>query len=261
MEEVFNRDIHRDDFRLRVLLTNGCNKRCVNCLNDFQPKGSSFIECTKLAPIISSYCNYMHSIKRVPQVEFSGGEPGLHPELINIARHAKKRGAFTKINTNGMAFFYRGIEKYIDCWHIGVTHLESWLLRMIKEVSGSIQFVVRTNNLKLAKDVVEFYSYYGIPIKLFVDFFATPEKQVLIENFISAIAERYNNITTRYTGVQENRGWICQECTKKCITLKALWVFTNSLVSPCPQGVISPEEFTKGVLHVAYKGHKFREKR
>ena len=35
---LFNKLIHQDEFRLRILMTDGCNKNCSFCLNDFQKK-------------------------------------------------------------------------------------------------------------------------------------------------------------------------------------------------------------------------------
>lgn len=40
MNDVFDKRIHQDEFKLRLLLTNACNKNCVFCLNDFQDKPS-----------------------------------------------------------------------------------------------------------------------------------------------------------------------------------------------------------------------------
>ncbi|MFW6272886.1 MAG: hypothetical protein ACOC2U_03805 [bacterium] len=33
-----DKQIHANEFKLRILVTNDCNKSCKFCLNDFQPK-------------------------------------------------------------------------------------------------------------------------------------------------------------------------------------------------------------------------------
>jgi len=70
--------IHRDEFRLRILLTNDCNKDCHFCLNDFQPKGKTYVHAFDVIDCIRAYGQFMKSIKEKSIVTFAGGEPGLH---------------------------------------------------------------------------------------------------------------------------------------------------------------------------------------
>ena len=37
-EELFDKQIHRNEFKLRLLMINACNRNCGFCLNDFQEK-------------------------------------------------------------------------------------------------------------------------------------------------------------------------------------------------------------------------------
>jgi len=256
----FDKQIHKDDFRLRLLVTNGCNKNCHHCLNDFQPKPRNrmrFLDPKLARGIIKEYCLLMAP---KAQVEISGGEPGIYPYLGDLVGQAKIFGGSVKVNTNGMAFSW-GIEDCVDRWHIGVTKCDRHLAEKTKEVGGQIQFVVISETPNRIRSIVEFYGSYGIPIKLFVDFFAYGEEKKEIEGAIKAVIGLYPNldITTRYTGVQENRGAWCDGCNKKCITLKALWVFPDGRVSPCPQGIIPPKTFHPGDIELVRLGHLKKE--
>lgn len=254
--DPFDRQIHKDDFRLRLLVTDGCNKNCHHCLNDFQLKPNDrykFLDPIVAEKIIKEYCSVMGS---KAQVEISGGEPGIHPYIGEIVGYAKVFGAFIKMNTNGMAFSW-ALENYVDYWHVGVTKCDRYLAKKIVEVKGQVQFVVIKETLGHIRSIVEFYGSYSIPIKLFVDFFAYGEEKKEVEDTIAAVIRLYPklDITTRFTGVQENRGIVCDGCNEKCITLKALWVFPNGKVSPCPQGRILPKVFHPGDIEIARLGH------
>lgn len=253
-DQIFNKQIHKDDFRLRILVTDGCNKNCYHCLNDFQkklPYATRILDPMVAQDIIRSYCLFMGS---KAQVEISGGEPGTYPYLKDIVSFAKIFKAFVKVNTNGTAFQH-SISKFVDCWHVGITHEEEELIPYIKKFKAQIQLVVTSKNIDRVDNIVKFYGRKFIPIKLFVDFFSEGEEKKQIEKKIVSIINKYPDfeIKSRYTGVQENRGILCQGCDKKCITLKALWVFPSGKVSPCPQGVIEPQDFYD--IEYLFEGH------
>lgn len=229
---MFDKQIHKDDFRLRLLLTNKCNKKCSHCLNDFQLKGNDFLSLGTAYIIISDYCSFMKKKGLEPRVEFSGGEPGLHPELHLMLRYAKKHDAFTKVNTNGLALKKEHLP-FVDCWHVGVTECDRKLLHDIISIGGQAQYVVMYNDLNKLHTIVNFYK--SVPLKVFVDFYSNLTEKADMNYLIRHIASTHPNIKTRYTGIQENRGSLCKGCKKRCITLKALWVFPNGTMSLCPQ--------------------------
>ena len=254
--DPLDKQIHKDDFRLRLLVTDGCNKGCYHCLNDFQLKPTNrpkFLDPTVAKEIIKTYCLFMGS---KAQVEISGGEPGIYPHLKEILTYAKKFNAFVKVNTNVMALNW-DIKELVDCWHVGVTEYNLFLSRDIKEVNGRAQIVVTDKNVGYARDMAALYGLDDVPVKLFVDFFAFGGlKRRLVKAILTAIDEYPSfDITTRFTGVQENRGAWCSGCDKKCITLKALWVFPDGKVSPCPQGVIPRKIFDPGDIELVRLGH------
>jgi len=58
MMKIFDKQIHKDDFRLRLLVTDGCNKNCHHCLNDFQTRPTDrikFLDPTVAKEIIKEY--------------------------------------------------------------------------------------------------------------------------------------------------------------------------------------------------------------
>ena len=138
-----------------------------------------------------------------------------------------------------------------------MTDIEHDLVYDIIDVNGQAQLFVTHDKIVDVEKIVKFYGNCDVPIKLFVDVFANGKEKQEIEASILKVIENNPDFTikTRFVGVQENRGKLCEGCEKKCITLKALWVFPNGTVSPCPQGVIEPKEFTEDIIESTFKGH------
>lgn len=78
---------HKDSFRLRLLLTDGCNQNCSYCLNDFQekPKGEpQYLKMGKILKAVREYLQFSRTIGYKPEIYLSGGEPTLHPRILDI---------------------------------------------------------------------------------------------------------------------------------------------------------------------------------
>lgn len=262
MNKLFDKKIHRDEFRLRVLMTNGCNKNCSFCLNDFQekPEGKpELIDLSHAQKACAYYSAFMYSKKEQPIITFSGGEPGIHPEIHRIIRTAKANGAFVKVVTNGTALYLSLLKDYVDCWHVSVVKPNYELLEFLDnnpDYNVQIQHVIN----HFTDNVIRLYA--GYTIKIWTDFFSSPEQKEKCRKAIKNFTERYPkiDIISRYTGKQENRGRACEGCSKECVTLKALWVFPDGSVSTCPQGVkakITPitENVWYNTIENAYNMH------
>ena len=262
-----DKQIHAHDFKLRLLLTNTCNQSCINCLNDFQSRVYGDVKAQFLQPdvamtFIREYIRFCAGNKIPAQIYLSGGEPTLHPKFEDILDYALSHTGKEKIiiNTNG-TFSNHLIPKlkHKSCEvHFGVYKMDSDLRDKIEAVNGKIQCIFSRTNPYLTQEFLEFYK--GFDRKIFCDFFGTDEVMKEYELF----ANQYVNcgdIHFRHTGIQENRGDGCTGCSKKCITLKALWVFPDNGVSPCPQLQI-PKQFVghkmshKDLIENAYKFHK-----
>lgn len=261
--KVYNKDIHGDEFRLRILATNACDRNCSthSCLNDFQkkPGGGSrhqgpdalYVSEFVAAQAIINYYKFMSGITQTPIIHISGGEPGLHKGLSSIvdrfdAIHTLSqmgnRFQFPRrltINTNGLALKTLDpiTRKAVHSFHIGVYAPPDGSI--LERVRGwdSFQTVLNRNTKERVKEIIAAVGPTGLPIKVFEDFFESPNFHAEYKEFILEQRAKYPayQIDARFTGPQENRGKGCDSCTRKCITLKALWVFPDGSVSPCPQ--------------------------
>lgn len=251
---MIDKQIHGDEFRLRILLTNECNKNCLNCLNDFQYKGRDYINFDLVRKILSDYNSLSYFAGVRPIVSFSGGEPGLHPsfsKIINFARH------FTdfkiQVNTNGKIDDLDWDSKGIDIrYHIG-HGLHN------KVVPGQTAVFILTNdqNLNYAQLIKPYY-LAGMKIKTFVDYYSPKNyKEKVYPVLLGMLQKDMPGISGRFTGIQENRGLGCDGCEKDCVTLKALWVFPNGKCSPCPQRI--GENYSGNEMIKAYNFHLKQE--
>lgn len=252
--------IHKDEFRLRVLLTNNCNKNCSFCLNDFQTKGSEFASMMDVSDCIRAYGEFMNFKNEPSIVTFSGGEPGLYPGLKIVIESARLYCNTVKIVTNGLALYKIIPASYIDKWHVGVTDKDQGVIDFFKNISHklSVQIVV-TDSMPLRDlvDLVDFYHREGIFVKLFVDFFSTNKQRH--KSRIQYIFKHFRTgLCTRFTGKQINRGVACSGCEKECVTLKALWYFPDGRSSTCPQGMVEyyDDDSWDETVEKAYNAHK-----
>lgn len=248
---MWDKTIHRDEFRLRILMTDGCNKNCSFCLNDFQAKPEdkpTFVDASIAKNAIIAYCELMEEVGMQPVITFSGGEPGIHPNVYEIVEYAKRSGAFVKLVTNGTALYLTPLKDFVDCWHVSVTKKNEGLMEFLETNPGynvQIQHVLvhdskRRIILRGPYELVEFYGSRGLPIKLWVNFFDSEEEKKHSRGIIEGLAGLFPDyeIKSRFTGKQENRGEACKGCKLECVTLKALWVFPDGSASTCPQGVL-----------------------
>jgi organic radical activating enzyme len=236
--QKIDKQIHSKELKLRILTTNYCNKipRCSSCLNDFQKIPTTkdkikFIDSLLVKTAITQYANLFKG-KYPLQVYFSGGETTLHKELPSMMEFAKSLECHVTLNTNGN--FSESVESelklFSDEIHFGTYEQSHQRAERIKRMNGTIQCIYPP----VEESFVEFYSKYNIPIKVFRDFYDNSDDYT---NFAKELTEKFpkTNISFRHTGIQENRGPGCNNCDKKCITLKAAWIFPDGGSSPCPQ--------------------------
>lgn len=230
---MLDKQIHANELKLRLLLTNECNLSCSFCLNDFQPKGREYLPLETAIEAIDRYVEHVQG-KYPVQIYLSGGEPTLHPDFFKILEYALKFGRVT-LNTNGLRLVFApfNISKLADdalCIHIGATEALESIAALAKKTNANIQLVLV--DLDKTQALIDFYTGRGIPVKVF-------------DNFLDQQPDRYRVlfgmnmpnplVDFRFTGRQENRGPGCDGCELSCITLKALWVRPNGTASPCAQ--------------------------
>jgi organic radical activating enzyme len=197
----------------------------------------------------------MKSINEKSIITFSGGEPGLHPNLDIILAHARGYCDVVKVVTNGTAFREK-FDPYVDRWHLGVVGKNYDILKIPHEKLVVQLVVTKDIDKKELKEIVGFYRYYGnFCIKLFADFREKDRQDIY--NKIEYVKKSYD-VETRFTGKQVNRGKACEGCEKDCVTLKALWYFPDGYSSTCPQGVgeIYDDDSWDETVEKAYSAHK-----
>lgn len=266
--EVYDKNKHGDEFRLRLLLTDACNLKCQFCLNDFQGKpkyGYKFLHPTIARDYIGSYSYFVgENCSHVPLVNISGGEPGLHPDLLEIVEACSEFKVHLMLNTNGLVFKHRDwsqIAKHVGHLRVHVHPCEFIPYNeMGVNMPMSFQAVYTNPGLNdCYEGLINYYSGRGGCVKFFVDFNGDEFLNKCYEDFIIRMRRKYpnTNIEARFTGIQQNRGDGCRGCKKKCITLKALWVFPDGKATPCPQGKFPSAEipFQKNVEN-AYEFHR-----
>lgn len=235
---MHDKQIHRDEFRLRVLTTNMCIHGCRNCLNDFQQNVPGYLLDYDTLYNVSG--EYLSIPNNKPVVTFSGGEPALHPKLWSMLACFNSDNVIlvTRESTLLQRKNYRDVLDAVCELHISIgERISERTLYMIKDFPGKVVFqkVVYEDTTYDELNTLCYGEVY--PIKFFQDFYAPPAFDNKFLDMMQHLKEQNPGIDIRYrfTGVQENRGPGCHGCTKRCVTLKALWVFPDGSVSPCPQ--------------------------
>lgn len=269
---MFDKQVHASEFKLRILVTDGCNYTCKFCLNDFQPKPSARPKFLDKDTCIDAINAYTHTVKdKYPaQVYFSGGEPTLHPRILEMMVYAKYMNCRVTLNTNGS--FSDELEKRFlltifkaDCFHISAYEkCEELAERAVRigVTNTSIQCVYSNAHPYVDSDFLEFYMKYELPIKIFGNMNEDPKEYEAFAKYITKVYPYYS-LSFRFIGVQENRGQGCSGCKNRCVTLKAAWVFPDGGVSFCPQRelghtVYYPQNFEEWVfaIHCIEEQHR-----
>lgn len=82
---------------LYIMMTSVCNANCIYCFREACAKGT-FFDKQHLRWVLSSF---KHIATDRPTVIFTGGEPTLHPGLLEIAEFSKRNGYENTLQTNG----------------------------------------------------------------------------------------------------------------------------------------------------------------
>ncbi len=278
-----DKQIHRDELRLRVLVTDDCNRGCPYCLNDFQAKPDSSFQAKYIDPLVvyqavESYVQFCEEKGLFPTISISGGEPGMHPRIKQIVDFSRTTHGCLQLNTNGLALKVLPKEqlKKIDSLRVHVHRYSEATMYTLREYRGQAVFVFQdihyrevSHRLALVRQI-GLYTSHGVPVKVFSDFNGSEDHYRAYESFVKEIQESQEShsdcnaeIIGRFTGVQENRGPGCDSCDKNCVTLKALWVHPDGRCTACARGgtrhpltqAYLPSEWDT-VLRHAYEFHK-----
>ncbi len=82
-------------YRMDLALTYRCNNNCAHCYNA-RPRQGPELSTGQWKNILDKLWE-----TGIPHVVFTGGEPTLRPDLVELIAHAEANGQITGINTNG----------------------------------------------------------------------------------------------------------------------------------------------------------------
>lgn len=81
-------------YRMDLAITYRCNNDCAHCYND-RPRNYPEMDTVQWKKVLDTLWKL-----GIPHVVFTGGEPTLRADLIELVAHAEKNGQITGLNTN-----------------------------------------------------------------------------------------------------------------------------------------------------------------
>lgn len=92
---------------LFIEVTDKCNERCIHCYADSSPERTDFLSLTAITDTLDQALDF-----GTPFVQFTGGDPLIHPNIIEIVSYAAKlpfKGI--EIYTNGLLLHEKMLKK------------------------------------------------------------------------------------------------------------------------------------------------------
>ena len=147
--------IKADTQTIFLTLTSSCNLRCVGC-----NYGRSFMPGTRLPLQIVKDLLDDAKAMGVWNVRLYGGEPLLHPDIVEIAEHSIKLGLKTWLTTNGIL-----LKKKIDAlYDVGIRDIGIGFYGVDDHYNSYVQ---RSNSFGVMEDGVRYVrEKYGDEIKI-----------------------------------------------------------------------------------------------
>ena len=142
---------------INIYLTNECNLNCIHCIDNASvlTREEKSKEMTKeeIIRIIDYYID-----RGVTNISFSGGEPMLHPNLIDLVKYVKSRDKFNDIEitliTNATLIDYENAKELKEAGVFYIrTSLESHLRERHDWIRGKGNFDRVINSIKILLEV------------------------------------------------------------------------------------------------------------
>jgi radical SAM protein with 4Fe4S-binding SPASM domain len=84
---------------IKIEITSSCNMGCPFCYNKNtfakEKRGTNGLSLEKLYRVIDKIAD-----ESIPIVRFTGGEPSIHKDFLEVVRYAKEKKLYVKLNTN-----------------------------------------------------------------------------------------------------------------------------------------------------------------
>ena len=235
---------------LRIVVSDKCNYQCVFCSRDFNKAVN-----LNMPPDFLEECIRIFAKLGGKKVTFTGGEPLIYPQLMEILNLTKSLGLINSITTNGSMLSFQSKEFYnlVDALNISIpsfvpqeyislTHGIS--LEDIKHnavYASSMGLKVKINCVYnqgrelMIDDMIEYFSQHGIIIKIMNDMLADEEYYLSFLDY----ASRFEHDSRVEIECELNPGYeICIECNIprkfSCPSCRSVWVYPNGKITLCP---------------------------
>lgn len=173
---------NRDTFSVTWSLHNFCNFRCSYCPPNLNNGSTTPVDMK----ILEQFVNLIEDVAPRKKIifAFSGGEPTLHPQFIEMIEYLSNRGCEITMTTNGSRGlnWWKKAEPYID--HLVISYHANW-----------------TNSEKLARNIDFLINTCWVNLDLMMD----PQHW----NTILELGERFKgrkNISVTYLPIQKDFG-------------------------------------------------------
>lgn len=171
-----------ETFFITWTLHNLCNFRCSYCPPNLNNGSTKNVSLEKVKHFFNNLRNQIEGKKFI--FAFSGGEPTVHPEFIDIIKFLSFHGCEICLTTNGSRGieWWKKAEPYID--HLVISYHPNWT--KLDKLRENIEFLTQTCWVNL--DLMMVPSHWN-------------EILAVGENF-----KKYKNIAVTYLPIQQNFG-------------------------------------------------------
>ncbi len=118
-------------YKADLALTYGCNNACGHCYNEQDRSDTRSLTLGEWRQVLGR----LHTVG-IPHVIFTGGEPTLHADLIELIGCARELGMVTGVNSNGRRFSDKGFARAVS--EAGLSHLQVTLQSHRSEVHNGM---------------------------------------------------------------------------------------------------------------------------
>jgi len=152
---------------LDISLLRKCDNRCSYCYTNSEPASNKMLTIDKLQWL---YEKFMSPMDRPFQVAYGGGEPGIHPQLIDILEYTRSLKIVPNYTTNGTALLNDKIREASSkyCGGVALTYHREYpakfkaSVQLLKELKcqKNIHFLVSRDSVDQLEDFIDTYADY-----------------------------------------------------------------------------------------------------
>jgi len=131
---------------LFIELTDRCNESCIHCYAESAPERSAKLNRNEIQRVLQQVCELDDSPDR-PAVQFTGGDPLIHPDLCFAVQSARQLGYdAVEIYTNGLALTTPLLERllpYKPAFAFSIYSSDAAIHDHITRVPGSLERTIK----------------------------------------------------------------------------------------------------------------------